>query len=322
MIQINDRQNPHCLNCGYTDEGEFCSNCGQRKIRVRKRFIMLIGDFFDNYFNFDSKLSRTLLPLLFRPGFLTNAYRNGERSAYFVPIRLYIFISIVLFLILPLYNFQSGNGLQIDLEPDFDTTSRISELDSLADANLADTASADSIDVLGTIFPKFKSVGAYMAYYDSLPEPKRPGYFTHLIAQRSFRILEDDPKSVSKDVVKEFFNQFPKIAFLLLPIFALLLKMLHLRKPFYYEEHFIHSLHFHGFVFLLLLLLLPFSDFTGVFLLLLAVLPAIYLFVSLRKVYGGSVWSALGKLITIVLVYAFVFTSALIFTFLLAAIMY
>lgn len=280
---------------------------------------MLLGDFFDSYFSFDSKLSRTLVPLLFKPGFLTNAYRNGERSAYFVPIRLYIFISIVLFLILPLLNFPSGSGPVINIEPSPGTT-KTAESDSTL--QVLEEGAMDTISILGTGVPVFEGVKPYLAYYDSLPENLRPNYFTHLLAIRVFRLVEADSESVSKGIMEGFFVQFPKIAFLLLPIFALLLKLLYFRRPFSYEEHFIHSLHFHSFVFLFALLMIPISYFSAISEVLFAVLPALYLFFSMRRIYGSKWKNCFFKLLAMMGLYALFFLLAIIFSLLLAAFNY
>jgi hypothetical protein len=44
-------------------------------------------------------------------------------------------------------------------------------------------------------------------------------------------------------------GNLPLMMFLLLPIYALLLKLLYVRSGRYYVEHLIHSLHVHSFVF-------------------------------------------------------------------------
>ena len=52
--------------------------------------------------DFDGRMLRSMRLLLTRPGFLSYEYTNGRRVAYTSPIRIYIVISLVFFLVLPL----------------------------------------------------------------------------------------------------------------------------------------------------------------------------------------------------------------------------
>lgn len=55
--------------------------------------------FMSDYFTFDSKIFKSYFPLIFKPGFLTIEYLQGKRTKYIPPLRMYIFVSIVLFII-------------------------------------------------------------------------------------------------------------------------------------------------------------------------------------------------------------------------------
>jgi len=52
--------------------------------------------------DFDGRMLRSMRLLLTRPGFLSYEYINGRRVAYTSPVRIYIVISLVFFLVLPL----------------------------------------------------------------------------------------------------------------------------------------------------------------------------------------------------------------------------
>ncbi|KOY86685.1 hypothetical protein AD998_11500 [bacterium 336/3] len=89
----------HCPNCGteqYTDSSH-CHKCGQKHLDIRKSAWSFFKDFLDTNFNFDSKVFKTGLYLIFRPGYLTRAFIEGKRSAFLPPIRLYIFFSVFFF---------------------------------------------------------------------------------------------------------------------------------------------------------------------------------------------------------------------------------
>lgn len=53
-------------------------------------------------FDFDGRMLVTLRLLLTRPGFLSYEYVRGRRAAYTSPIRMYVVVSLVFFLVLPM----------------------------------------------------------------------------------------------------------------------------------------------------------------------------------------------------------------------------
>lgn len=53
-------------------------------------------------FDFDGRMLVSLRLLLTRPGFLSYEYVRGRRAAYTSPIRMYVVVSLVFFLVLPM----------------------------------------------------------------------------------------------------------------------------------------------------------------------------------------------------------------------------
>ncbi|HEY5776644.1 MAG TPA: DUF3667 domain-containing protein, partial [Xanthomonadales bacterium] len=62
-------------------------------------FPVLLRDLMEDLLDLDSRFVRTMKPLLFKPGRLTRDYMEGRRFRYAPPMRLYIFSSIVFFLL-------------------------------------------------------------------------------------------------------------------------------------------------------------------------------------------------------------------------------
>ena len=88
-----------CLNCGTTLSGQYCGNCGQR---AKSRMISiweLLKDAFGDLLELDSRLWRSLIALLIRPGKLTRDYLEGRRARYMPPFRTYLVLSIVFFMV-------------------------------------------------------------------------------------------------------------------------------------------------------------------------------------------------------------------------------
>ena len=95
------RKDHNCLNCGFHVDKHYCSNCGQPNIELKESFWAFIGHSIAHYFHFDSKFFQTMSPLLTKPGMVTQDYIAGRRARYINPVNLYIFVSIVYFLIVP-----------------------------------------------------------------------------------------------------------------------------------------------------------------------------------------------------------------------------
>lgn len=100
-----------CANCNFELDGPFCGRCGQPEQSMIRFFGSVVMHFLDDVFGFDSRAGRTLFPLIFRPGFLTNEYIRGRRVHYVPPLRLYFFISIVFFLLLGFFTDDSVKDL-------------------------------------------------------------------------------------------------------------------------------------------------------------------------------------------------------------------
>nr|WP_294870066.1 DUF3667 domain-containing protein [uncultured Pedobacter sp.] len=95
------RKEHNCLNCGQNVEKHYCSNCGQANLELKENFWQFISHSIAHYFHFDNKFFQTLSPLLTKPGEVTLDYLAGKRARYINPISMYIFVSIVYFIVVP-----------------------------------------------------------------------------------------------------------------------------------------------------------------------------------------------------------------------------
>jgi len=85
----------HCLNCGTEYEDSYCPHCGQYwKVR-RITLSNIIETVSSNIFGFQSNLPRTMLSLLYRPGYLINDYLRGKRREYTNPFSLIIILAAI-----------------------------------------------------------------------------------------------------------------------------------------------------------------------------------------------------------------------------------
>ena len=87
-----------CENCGSVVRRRYCSNCGQRvepPVHSLWHFATVATE---DLTHADSRLWRTLLALLFKPGYLTREFLHGRRASYLPPVRLYLVLSVAFFL--------------------------------------------------------------------------------------------------------------------------------------------------------------------------------------------------------------------------------
>jgi hypothetical protein len=105
----------NCPNCGHDMPAEYryCSFCGQKNSQSRIKLKDLLSDFFEGLFNLDNKIFKTLAAI-WVPGKLTRLFFEGKRKCYTHPLRLYLFLSFVVFGFIGLSFNQSSRRARLD----------------------------------------------------------------------------------------------------------------------------------------------------------------------------------------------------------------
>ncbi|MEO1028376.1 MAG: DUF3667 domain-containing protein [Pseudomonadota bacterium] len=86
-----------CENCRTTLQGDFCHECGQRGVELRRPVIGLVQDILIETLALDGRLLRTTRGMLFNPGKVAKEYVEGQRAKYTPPFRMFLFLSLVCF---------------------------------------------------------------------------------------------------------------------------------------------------------------------------------------------------------------------------------
>ncbi len=293
----------HCPNCGTPLRGPYCHQCGQE---ARERIAPLgtvLKDLLNETFNFDTRVIRTLKPLLAGPGRLTKEYIAGRRADYVPPLRLFIFSSFVLFLMLGFI----GTWVMGDGSPWMPATAEASAS--------ADTTRAVGVDLEAMSEPNQNNVtqlppaarDSLKALADSLRQRGTLGaQFQYALINGTLQSTSDPERFVQSAV-----GRLSGLSFLMLPVFALLLKLLYIRAGRYYVEHLIMGLHTHAFLFILLIVvallgLLGSSIASIAAGTLAAVAPPVYLLLAMRRVYEQGWMFTVLKWIALLFVYSMV----------------
>lgn len=109
-LEQQPNKDTKCDNCGEELLGAFCWVCGQKDSHYNRSVFKVIGDFFKEMFDVDSRVFTTLSTLFFRPGKLSIQFRDNKRASYVTPIRLYLFSSLVFFFLVAITSRSQNIG--------------------------------------------------------------------------------------------------------------------------------------------------------------------------------------------------------------------
>lgn len=330
------RHNENCLNCGTKLIDTFCHHCGQKDIPKRQTLGELFSNFISSFWNYEGKFFKTTKYLITRPGFLTTEYTAGRRESYFHPARMYVFISFVFFLLffsLP----DNENTVVVSDEAQLTQEDLKEAREGMKKANLdsilASISGQDS--TLKTFAPglmdsikektenrkkkggfnwglkkaEYRSIQAYDSAQRAKPENDRDGWIKKRLVTKGIELnqkYEGDGSKFAKDFGDAFKENFSKVLFYLLPIFALLLKLLYVRRDFFYSEHLVFSIYYYNFFYLagslqMLVNLVPALDWAGT---LIGFWIFFYLLFAMKRMYKQG-W---GKTISKFFLFSFAFS--------------
>ncbi|MCH9681933.1 MAG: DUF3667 domain-containing protein [Deltaproteobacteria bacterium] len=243
------RPSERCLNCDTIVEQQYCPACGQRRGDFRKSSWRLLGEVFRETLEVDGRVWRTLRAMA-RPGALTREFNAGRRRQYMSPVRLYLFVSLMLFAVVGLsvrFSTETAAGntpVQFDLE----------------EQALADW------------------------------KPDNP--LATSVRDRLVELSRMDEERRSQELIRAALEHAPLVMFVLLPIYALLLRLVFVRTRWLYIDHLIFSLHVHTVWFLLLTLGLALVPWLGVNVVLVVAMGLLgYTVAALRHAYEAR-WGA------------------------------
>ena len=129
--KANDLEPCTCLNCGTIFEGNFCPRCGQSRDTQRIQFRHIIRNIASGFFNVDQGFTRTLIDLLYRPGYLVRDFLQGKRKSYFKPAQVLFVLAAIYLMIVQLID---PKALQREKQYAQTRTEQLSEPDSLQQA--------------------------------------------------------------------------------------------------------------------------------------------------------------------------------------------
>ncbi len=271
-----------CRNCGAPfapERRRYCPECGQETHILPPTLGEFVQQFGGAYFSTEGALWRTLKLLLLKPGELTRQYRAGRRRHYVLPLRLYLTISLITLLLV-----RVTGSVNLEVEP------TVPAEPAMAKRNMVGGIGGGRAGLREGVF-----------FCDNLPD---------WVCKRLKSRLDTDPKALIGELnnVKErFLGNLGGAMFLLLPSFALWLKLVYWRRRMRYTEHLVFALHVHAFWFGALALTLVGVD--GLTTVALLAVP-LYTLMAMKRVYGGRLWPRLLRAATVSTLYGMVLALA------------
>ena len=304
----------------------YCPNCAQANSIKKVTIKDFLDEFFSNVISYDSRLFRTLSSMIMRPGIITREYIAGRRMRYTNPFRFMLSLAIIYFLMLGLSgDFREldryGNrnesltfdpGQVINLALDEPSSEREEALQIL-----------DSVDLSGKI-NEFRNrrdsliVHDPKGYFEKITDSsrlerltKKHQFFSTLLGRDSIfsfreamekygvqssmenKISFSTAGSTLKVVrqpgsfVNSLISGLPFATFFFLPVFALFIVMVYIRKKYTYTDNLIFSFHNQTLLFILLIISFLIDAIFNISTAWLALLVfAFYLYKAMRNFYG------------------------------------
>ncbi len=332
MSHLPERKEKNCLNCKEVVYGRYCHVCGQENTITKQGVGSLVKHFIYDIFHFDGKFFDTLKYLLFKPGFVPKEYIDGKRVSYLDPIRMYLFTSAIFFLVF--FSISSATNGIIRMDVDSRLMTKVERFEYSSTLYQPNTQNSDSLiqkqlrflldtsfrimlseDIKPTndsLFPIWVKNKKYMMGVNKITNGQNElnvgkDLLSNTIENKWKTYKQkfaDDEKAMMADLASSFVSKFPYILFVSLPFFALVLKLLYIRrKQFYYSDHAVFTLYHYIFSFILLLfyfLLQEMHDllqwgilrfFAGILL----IIGGVYLAEALKRFYLQSWVKTVGK---------------------------
>jgi hypothetical protein len=313
----------HCANCSEPLLGPYCAVCGQPHVNHRRSVVHLLHDFIKDVASFDSRILRTAKALVLQPGELALAFREGRTQRYVPAVRLYLFASLLFFLFLSATGIafiQLGVQYTV-LRFEHDSAGRVYRMENgkrVLESGLRSDAKGNitlgDADVPHIALPKVKANGDINYFISTnaiffrhpgdvpLTLPAAAKANLEALKAKAFKSemngswftrnmygamtkLETDPAALNGPLL----TWIPRILFILLPMFAVLLAVFYWRRrrEFYFVDHLVFSVTVHTFAFVLLIFAAAAAQAVNdnLVAVVLVVCLSVYLLLSLKRFY-------------------------------------
>lgn len=333
-----------CRNCGAPMPGAYCAACGQERNTHRRSVWGLLHNLIEEVASLDSRMLRTAWALLVRPGELPLAFHQGRTRRYVPAVRLYLFVSLLFFLTLSVTGIalvqielkDIPNAYTVRTVPGGDVliVGRDGTVKTIAGAKAreaqkeggASSYSARSLSpgVHSSVAPEihfFKRVDRSQQHFSPTVWAQLESVKAQIlksvgndkngwIARNAIATVEKlarDPTALDGPLT----TWIPRVFFLLLPLYAVLLALFYVRqrRQYYFVDHLVFSLAVHSFLFATLIAAVGAAQIMsgGLVAILIFLAISAYIFLALKRFYKQGWLITTVKFVCISFIYTVVF---------------
>lgn len=278
-----------CKNCDsdFRSNFDFCPHCGMKQ-KDELNLKVLFYNTVSNYFSFDARFFKSFIPLLIKPGYLASKFVSGKRLLYLHPGQMYLVAAVIFFFLLSFSAKKGANEFDKGLSESFNTEIKIDSLSTEALEVKRKTDSTLREEARSTLKMNSFLTGMTEQEIDSIVNSekfntnKNSIRFTSKKTDSLIKINAPDTEILKEMGLKEedsafkkrlynqtlkflkskkggsillaFLDAAPIAMFFILPIFALILKLLY-RKRGRYTYHLVFSFYYFAFIFTVFTLL-------------------------------------------------------------------
>ncbi|MDY8135928.1 DUF3667 domain-containing protein [Aquimarina sp. 2201CG5-10] len=266
-----------CKNCekSFDESFSYCPYCGQ-ETADNLTFSILFSNTISNYFSIDARFFRSFIPLMTKPGVLARRFVDGKRLSYLHPAQFYLFISVVFFFVFSFSVRKADSAMTETFKKGFNKDIRLDSLQfkkdsiskelvkkALTDNKVMAELSEENLTALDSIISVEQtapnlSFSFKREVLDSLiaidaPEAdklkamglkKDANAFTQKFYTQMLKFYEKQ----GGGILKTLYDTIPITMFIMLPLFAFLLKIFYWRKGAF-AHHMVFSFYFFTFLF-------------------------------------------------------------------------
>ena len=318
----NNKSNKFCLNCQTELHGSYCHKCGQKatpKDMTVKEFIL---EYLNIAFIWDIHFFKTMGHLLRRPGHLTNEYVSGKCVSYMHPLKLNMFLLLVVMMVFAFSISRHNSNTPADSIEEYDEMTlpeliikRLNSLDgyitelSKHNKSIKLIAPYNLIKDNPTIFEIVNVISAkdnrdndtltvstsQWMIDEKILIKSNNGYYTFTNEKSIFKDKSKEGQLIREKLLDFYQSYLPLFIILMSPVLALILWGLNARGKYGFLTHFTFSLHYSAFLeFIMFLFLLMTNIFNPAFVFWctvgLIIGMTIYLATAFKVVYDGTNW--------------------------------
>jgi len=260
-----------CPNCSMPLKGAWCYSCGQVAEDFHRSATKLVLESVREVFDFDNRIWQTLPDLVYRPGRLTRSYLDGHRAPQVPPLRFFLVVLLLLFLV------GSDFGSRPTLAPPGGNEAQaIQKIEQNPKISTEDK----------------KEIEADIRAAQMIEKSRKPSAFGQWLKGRITYAATH--KNEFWQAVQNWAERF---AFLMLPLAAGLMSLLFvLQRRFFLYDHIIFSMHSLSFLCLLGTVWILWNRYLPDVGGLPVLAAATHLFFHMRGVYGTSIFGTLMRM--------------------------